>query len=134
MMSSHVFHTKSNTLKTLEEINRTMSFGTIKTSGNNLYTDGGEPPTQYEYAIQGKMFMASYQASEHQIVSMGEDAFKQRVKESLAMDLVNKMLEAGVIEFTQLQDQITLSKLIKARCYLVPDNQVRLLRTLYKDK
>lgn len=126
-MSSHDFHTKSNTLKTLEEINR-------KISDNSLYADWAEPLTQYEYAIQGKMFMASYQASEHQIVSMGEDAFKQRVKESLAMDLVNKMLEAGVIEFTQMQDQITLSKLIKARCYLVPDNQVRLLRTLYKDK
>ena len=102
--------------------------------GNNPYMAWEEPLTHYEYAIQGQMFMVSYEASEHQMALMGEDVFKQHIKENLAMALANKMLEAGVIEFTQTQDQISIHKLIKARCYLVPDDRVRLLRTLYKDK
>ena len=102
--------------------------------GNNPYMTWEEPLNQYEYAIQGQMFMVSYEASEHQMALMGEDAFKQSVKEDLAMALANKMMEAGVIEFTQMKDQIAFRRTIKARCYLVPDNQVRLLRTLYKDK
>ena len=101
--------------------------------GNNPYMAWEEPLTQYEYTIQGKMFIVSYEASEHQMVSMGEDASKQRVKEDLAMALANKMLEEGVIEFTQTDNLHSGHKTIRARCYLVPDNQVRLIRTLYKD-
>ena len=129
-MANHDFHTKSNTLKTLEEINRRMSSGTNKISGNNPYMTWEEPLTQYEYAIQGQMFMVSYEASEHQMALMGEDAFKQSVKEDLAMALANKMMEAGVIEFTQMKDLSGFHITIKARCYLVPDNQVRIMRCI----
>ena len=109
--------------------------GTIGANPSWMWQDSSAKlPTQYEYAIQGQMFMVNYETSEHKIVLMGEDAFKQRVKEDLAMALANKMMEAGVIEFTQMKDQIAFHRTIKARCYLVPDNQVRLLRTLYKDK
>ena len=102
--------------------------------GNNPYMGWDEPLTQYEYAIQGQMFMVSYEASEHQMALMGEDTFKQSVKEDLAMALANKMMEAGVIEFTQTVNLHSGHKTIRARCYLVPDDRVRLLRTLYKDK
>lgn len=101
--------------------------------GNNPYMTWEEPLNQYEYAIQGQMFMVSYEASEHQMALMEEDASKQRVKEDLAMDLANEMLEEGVIEFTQTDNLHSGHKTIRARCYLVPDNQVRLIRTLYKD-
>ena len=133
MMANHDFHTKSNTLKTLEEINRRMSSGTNKISGNNPYMTWEEPLNQYEYAIQGQMFMVSFTATEHLMFNTPEDVWKQVVKKRLAMDLAEKMLEDGVIEFTQMQDSASVHKTIRARCYLVPDNQVRLIRTLYKD-
>ena len=101
--------------------------------GNNPYMGWDEPLTQYEYAIQGQMFMVSFTATEHLMFNTPEDVWKQVVKKRLAMDLAEKMLEDGVIEFTQMQDSASVHKTIRARCYLVPDNQVRLIRTLYKD-
>jgi hypothetical protein len=92
-----------------------------------------EPPMSYDHPIQGQMFMVEYQTSEFMMASMGDDA-KLRIKKEIALNLAEKMLEEGAISFTQIPDIASGGKTIKARCYLVPDNQVRLLRTLYKDK
>jgi len=120
--------------------------GIIGTIGTNGSINGGtgaswmwqdsstQPPMRYEHPIQGQMFMVSFTASDKLMFDTPEDVWKQEVKKRLAMDLAEKMLEEGVIEFTQMQDSVWVHKTIKARCYLVPDNQVRILRTLYKDK
>ena len=92
-----------------------------------------QPPQTYDYPIQGQMFMVEYQASEFMMASMGDDA-KLRIKKEIALNLAEKMLEEGAIAFTQIPDIASGGKTIKARCFLVPDNQVRILRTLYKDK
>ena len=112
--------------------------GTIGTNGGPgaswMWQDPAQPPMRYEHPIQGQMFMVSFTATEHLMFNTPEDVWKQEVKKRLAMDLAEKMLEDGVIEFTQMQDSASVHKTIRARCYLVPDNQVRILRTLYKDK
>jgi len=112
--------------------------GTIGTNGGTgaswMWQDPAQPPMRYEHPIQGQMFMVSFTATEHLMFNTPEDVWKQEVKKRLAMDLAEKMLEDGVIEFTQMQDSASVHKTIRARCYLVPDNQVRILRTLYKDK
>ena len=87
------------------------------------------PPITYEYAIQGKMFMVSYQASEFMVATMDGNA-KIRIKEEVAVALAMKMIEEGAIAFTQIPDISSGTTTIKARCFLVPDNQVRILRTL----
>jgi len=108
--------------------------GTIGTNGVTGASWMWQEPMRYEHPIQGQMFMVSFTASDKLMFDTPEDVWKQEVKKRLAMDLAEKMLEEGVIEFTQMQDSVWGHKTIKARCYLVPDNQVRLLRTLYKDK
>ena len=112
--------------------------GTIGTNGGTggswMWQDSTQPSTQYEHPIQGQMFMVSFTASDKLMFDTPEDVWKQEVKKRLAMDLAEKMLEEGVIEFTQIQDPAWGHKTIRARCYLVPDNQVRILKTLYKDK
>jgi len=90
-----------------------------------------QPPQTYDYPIQGQMFMVEYQASEFMMASMGDDA-KPRIKKEIALNLAEKMLEEGAIAFTQIPDVNTGKTTIKARCFLVPDNQVRILRTLNK--
>jgi hypothetical protein len=91
---------------------------------------------EYQHPIQGQMFMVNYKASKLLISSVSGDELKQRIKKDLAISLAEKMLESGVIEFTQMTgDNFNFDgKIIKARCFLVPDDQVRILRTLYKDK
>ena len=112
--------------------------GTIGTNGGTgaswMWQDPAQPPMCYEHRIQGQMFMVSFTASEHFMFNTPEAVWKQEIKKRLAMNLAEKMLEDGVIEFTQMQDSASGHNTIKARCYLVPDDQVRLLRTLYKDK
>ena len=117
----------------------TAIIGTIGTNGGTgaswMWQDSSvQSPMRYEHPIQGQMFMVSFTASEHLMFNTPEAVWKQEVKKRLAMDLAEKMLEEGVIEFTQMQDSASGHKTIRARCYLVPDNQVRILRTLYKDK
>jgi hypothetical protein len=119
----------------------TAIIGTIGTNGGGgtgaswMWQDSSaQPPMRYEHPIQGQMFMVSFTASDKLMFDIPEDVWKQGVKKRLAMDLAEKMLEDGVIEFTQMQDPARGHKTIRARCYLVPDDRVRLLRTLYKDK
>ena len=92
------------------------------------------PLETYDYIIQGKMFMVSFTASDTLMFDKSGDVWKQQAKRQLSMDLAEKMLEEGVIEFTQMDEPHWGHKIIKARCFLVPNDQVRLLRTLYKDK
>lgn len=118
----------------------TAIIGTIGTNGGGtgaswMWQDSSaQPPMRYEHPIQGQMFMVSFTASDKFMFDTPVDVWKQEVKKRLAIDLAEKMLEEGVIEFTQIQDLAWGHKTIRARCYLVPDNQVRILRTLYKDK
>jgi hypothetical protein len=118
----------------------TISTGTNFPTDGNIFSDSNwawEPPAQpiaYEHTIQGQMFMVEYQPSEVVMASMSDDVVKQRIKEDIAFSLALKMIEEGAIVFTQIPDFNNGTKIIKARCYLVPDNQVRILRTLYKDK
>lgn len=87
------------------------------------------PPITYEHTIQGQMFMVSYQASEFMVATMDGNA-KIRIKEEVAVALAMKMIEEGAIAFTQIPNIASGTTTIKARCFLVPDNQVRILKTL----
>ena len=115
----------------------TISTGTNFPTDGNIFSNSNwawQPPQTYEHAIQAKMFMVSFTASDVLMFDKTEDVWKQEIKKQLAIDLAEKMLEEGAIEFTQTHDHAWGHKVIKARCFLVPDNQVRILRTLYKDK
>jgi hypothetical protein len=113
------------------------TFSTDVGVGNGNITDSHwawEPPKTYDHPIQGQMFMVGYQASDYMMSTMSDVAVKNRIKEDIALSLAKKMLEENVIEFTQIPDINTGITTIKARCFLVPDDRVRLLRTLYKMK
>lgn len=79
-----------------------------------------------EYAIGGKLLTAILTVDEDTIQSMGKDF----VKEKMALQLAMGMLENNMIEFTSMRDHTTLSMRIHARCYLAPDNQVKIIREL----
>lgn len=53
---------------------------------------------------------------------------KDKIRRKLAEELVEKLLSSKYIEFTQqrLVDQDAIA--IRARCYILPDNQVKIVR------
>jgi hypothetical protein len=113
----------------------TTIIGSNGTTGRNPSIFWQQEPIQpYEHVIQGQMFMVDAKVSEVAVATMSDAAVKDRIKEDIAFSLAMKMIEEGVISFTQIPDVNTGKTTIKARCFLVPDNQVRILRTLYKDK
>jgi hypothetical protein len=42
------------------------------------------------------------------------------------------MINNKLVEFTQIDDPISFSKTVKARCFLTPNDHVKVIRSVYK--
>lgn len=84
-----------------------------------------------EYAIGGKLIgtTLTLTAAEAMQVS-GDERQRQYIKEKLAAILAREMIQRNLVEFTQMDDTNTLGKIIHARCYLAPDDQVKIIRQM----
>ena len=79
-----------------------------------------------EYAIQGKMLTAKVMVRELDMMSVyNTDAFKN----TLGSQFARALIENRLLEFTKYQDVQTMNTVVHVRAFLVPDDQVRLLRT-----
>jgi hypothetical protein len=79
-----------------------------------------------DIAIGGKLVNVNIKLSESVIINLTPDAIKWRV----ADHLVKYMIENKLIEFTKQNNPIENSTIINARCYLAPDDTVRILRQM----
>ena len=83
-------------------------------------------PAQYmDHTIKGEMLVASASYHPDAIDAVGKDEIKQK----LALQLAGELLSGKFIEFTQMKDRFNFDTIVKARVYVVPDNQVKILRT-----
>lgn len=87
-------------------------------------------PAWNEYAIKGQMIIASLSIDESKISMMGKDEIKQR----LAVQLAEKMLGEKCIDFTRSMYSSSMVIMIRARAFVVPNNNVQLLRTLKNER
>lgn len=83
----------------------------------------------YDYPIGGKMIVAKVMVSELETLT---DDKKQFFRERLVQQIASAMLKEDFVEFTQIQDPISLNTIVRARCYLAPNDQIKILRTAYK--
>jgi hypothetical protein len=85
----------------------------------------------YDHAIQGKMFLASdyvhfdYMDDRDPLLKEREDEVKKRLTEKL----LRAMIEGKCVEFTKSHDRTSGSYTYRARCFVTPDAQVKILRT-----
>lgn len=85
-----------------------------------------------DYAIGGKLVGTSFNVTFADVDRfLSDDDFKNAIKATMAKSLVNFMMENKLIEFTKIRDPNTDSFRLHARCYLAPDDQVKILRTHY---
>lgn len=85
-----------------------------------------------DYPIGGKLVIGSLDITFADIDRfLTDDGFKNAIKEKMATHLVKCMMENNLIEFTKIADSMTGSHRLHARCYLAPDDQVKILRTHY---
>lgn len=85
-----------------------------------------------EYPIKGQMVVGQVIIKEIDLINIphGVD-IKTHIKENLLKKLVNYMLENKLAEFTVTDDPVGASKLYRVRCFMTPDDQVRLIRQIY---
>jgi hypothetical protein len=82
-----------------------------------------------DLAIGGKLIKVTHEVSGYDVAKCSTEAeFKNHVKKHLAMQLAMYMIEYNLIEFTQFENLSTQSHTVAARCYLAPNEQVKLLR------
>ena len=79
-----------------------------------------------DIAIGGKLVSVNINLSYSDTINLTPDAIKWRI----ADHLVKYMIENKLIEFTKRDDPINMSHIINARCYLAPDDNVRILRQM----
>lgn len=88
--------------------------------------------TYKDVAIGGKLVRGTIRVPEHKMLTVNSDyEFKQYFRTTMATQLAEFMISNGLVEFTQMQDNITLDTLVNARCYLAPNDQVKILRMNY---
>ena len=83
--------------------------------------------------IGGKLVQAKLEITTMDQMRFHDDEeYKRAIKQKVASELARVMIESNLIEFTRLPQMGSGNDIIYARCYLAPDNQVKLLRTHYK--
>jgi hypothetical protein len=78
-----------------------------------------------EFAIGGRLITGSVSVSDY---DLNFDLDKQDIKERLLKELVDKILEQNLAEFTMVQDPVNNGRVYRVRCYLAPDSTVKVLR------
>jgi hypothetical protein len=84
---------------------------------------------EQHYAIGGKMLTGKYELASNEFANFKvEPKLVYYIKEKLAYNLARKMVDDRLIEFTEYRDISTDRTIISFRCYLVPDDQIKILR------
>jgi hypothetical protein len=98
--------------------------------GIDPYTDFNF--TYKDVAIGGKLVTGTIRIPEHKMVDVLSDhEMKQYLRTSMATQMGEYMISNGLVEFTQMRDNISFDTIVKARCYLAPNDQVKILRIHY---
>jgi hypothetical protein len=84
-----------------------------------------------EYPIQGKMVIGTYTLSMAEAIKLNNQMTGMVVKENLTQKMVNFILENKLAEFTMQESPVDITKTYRIRCFLTPDDQVRVIRKLH---
>lgn len=89
----------------------------------------------YDTPIQGQMLKIVYKLSELQSLEFdSNDSYREHVKHEIALKLAKSIIENKLGEFTFVTDPASHTKTIYGRCYITPNDQTRILRTVGEPK
>ena len=103
------------------------SSGTIPIGilGHNTITD----ISTTDHLIQGQMVEVSLSFDSYEIVKMTDDQIKTKIMFFLGDELIKRKC----VEFTKQHDVVTNKTVIRARTFVTPDTNVKILRTFKND-
>ena len=107
------------------------TYGPYNTSPFDSWSD---PVLTYDYTIRGKMYVAKFReiaSTGFAMTAVDAQSHKDYIKRVLAQELASGIMHSGAISYTKMQDPTSLDTIYLARCFLVPNEDVQLLRTLH---
>ena len=81
----------------------------------------------FDTPIGGKILLAELKAPDLNGRSMTDMEIKKR----LASILADGILQNDMVEFTRMPDPMSFDEVYRARCYLAPSAEVKIIRQLY---
>lgn len=105
----------------------------MRGSWNNMSVDKSIPiltRLDSEVPIQGKMISAEMRLDVNEAIQMDDLELKNR----LITKLVRELMNGRYIEFTKQQDVASMETIIRARIFVTPDDQIRVIRKTNNDK
>lgn len=87
-----------------------------------------DPVEVTDYAIGGKMVTIKSEISNVNLVHIDDETWRQTIRSELAHKLATIILQYGLCEITTMQHVNGVGKTVAIRCYLAPNDQVKLLR------
>ena len=89
-----------------------------------------------DYAIQGQMLMVQKVLDSYELERTGLSAniknFEDEIKKELIEELVKEIVRQRCIEFTSQKDMLTGKVTYRARVFVTPDEQTRIIRQVQK--
>lgn len=82
-----------------------------------------------DHTIQGRMVICRMSIPDYTLANMDPN-FKDNIKMQMATQIATFMLDNKMIDYTQQRDMMGMKTLVNARCFVTPDETVRLLRTI----
>ena len=89
-----------------------------------------------EFAIQGQMLMVQKTLDAYELERTGLSAniknYEDEIKRQLIQEMLSEMVREKCIEFTSQKDMLTGNVTYRARVFVTPDSQVRIIRQVQK--
>jgi hypothetical protein len=84
----------------------------------------------YDYAIKGNMITSRITMSDLDFLKIDPQTFQSDIKQQLMVRLLNEIMNIKCVEFTKSEDHhLSFGQThFRARMFVVPDDQVRILR------
>jgi hypothetical protein len=86
-----------------------------------------------EYPIQGKMVVGQFTLSLNEALHLSDASAAALIKKEMSERMAQYIIENGLAEFTMQEDMLNMAKVFRMRCFLTPDEQVRLIRKIYDE-
>lgn len=105
----------------------------IATAQNFINQDNWDDELRYnetaDHVIAGKLITTTMVVNEFEAYTFkNEDNFRQELKRKLVAGLANYMVSNGLVETTFESDPRTNNLTIRARCFITPNGDVKILR------
>ena len=89
-----------------------------------------------EFAIQGQMLAVEKILNSYELERTGLSSnvknFEDEIKKELIQEMVREIVKRNCIEFTSQKDMLTGNVTYRARVFVTPDSQVRIIRQVQK--